>query len=184
MGGMRSAGESVRRRRAGSRLLSLLGFPAGALVLIIVLLIWIALPVLLANAVWFGAADLGPSIRAAEGHGRPGVFTITDQSCGRQGCTWSGDFASDDGTVVRCGVNYDGQVADGVGIADEVRAIDNGGFDVYQPSGSWHWLMDVGFIVGGLAFGGLWCRRYVVRPILRVRRRRATGRRDPASAPG
>jgi hypothetical protein len=46
------------------------------------------------------ALDLGPARRASGGEGIPGTFTATRPVCGTgPGCSWHGDFLSDDGTL-------------------------------------------------------------------------------------
>jgi hypothetical protein len=42
--------------------------------------------------------------RAAVAGGPVGVFTPTDRQCGKNGCSWTGEYVSEDGAIVRTGV--------------------------------------------------------------------------------
>jgi hypothetical protein len=128
-----------------------------------------------------GISEMGPAVRAAEGHGRPGTLHVTSRQCGRA-CVLRGDFVSDDGSVVRWNVEYFGAAPRGTVVGDQVGAIDTGGDEVFQRSGSRHWVIDVLFVLTGLLAGGSWCLRYLARPIMRRQRRRR--RRSAARRPG
>jgi hypothetical protein len=54
--------------------------------------------------------------RAAVAGGPVGVFTPTDRQCGKDGCTWIGEYVSEDGAIVRTEV----LLRD----AERVRAVD------------------------------------------------------------
>jgi hypothetical protein len=94
-----------------------------------------------------GAATLAvPDWRAAHGGGRTGTFTLTRPlSCDRwepprQRCDWSGDFVSDDGTVVRRDRELSGDPPPGARPGDTIPARDAGSWTrIYQrtDTGSW-----------------------------------------------
>jgi hypothetical protein len=46
----------------------------------------------------------GVDSRAALADGPSGTFAPTDRTCHKEGCTWIGDFVSDDGTITRTGI--------------------------------------------------------------------------------
>lgn len=98
---------------------------------------WRLLPPLLAAIVLlYGVQDAGPSWRAARGDGTPGTFTIEEVQRSRGGCSWRGDFASDDGRIRRADVTLD-ECREDVPVGSDVRAIDVGSrAAVYPAEGS------------------------------------------------
>jgi hypothetical protein len=80
-------------------------------------------------------AVLIPAWRAALGGGHGGTITLTEiRSCGRSDhypdpgrrCYWDGDFVSDDGEVVRRGVQLAGTLPPDAKVGDVFRARDTG----------------------------------------------------------
>jgi hypothetical protein len=47
--------------------------------------------------------------RDAVAEGPVGTFTPTDRECGKDSCTWVGEFVSDDGAITRDGVELRGE---------------------------------------------------------------------------
>ncbi|SEE32306.1 hypothetical protein [Jiangella alba] len=58
--------------------------------------------------------------RDALAGGPAGTLTPTDRQCGRDSCSWIGDFTSDDGTITRTDVEL--RDAERVGLADPMPA--------------------------------------------------------------
>ena len=58
--------------------------------------------------------------RDAVADGPVGTLTPTDRECGKDSCTWVGEFVSDDGAITRAGVELRG--ADRVGRGDPMPA--------------------------------------------------------------
>ena len=83
---------------------------------------WVVAPQFAAAILVLAAIDLGPAWSAAHGHGIHGSFTVTDESCGgKGGCSYTGDFVSEDGTVRLSDLPYeDGDVNE---VGDQVEAI-------------------------------------------------------------
>ena len=97
--------------------------------------------------------DLPAAIRAAAGHGRPGTVAVTEHSCYRLNCHTRGNFTSDDGTITRVNVDYDGHPPRGTHPGTRVAAIDVGGSAVYGYPRSYHWLMNLGGFLLAAMFG-------------------------------
>jgi hypothetical protein len=55
-----------------------------------------------------GATELSPALRASHGQGIAGAFVATTQSCGRGGCSWSGNFVLANGDTVLHNVGFNG----------------------------------------------------------------------------
>lgn len=51
-----------------------------------------------------GLVTSGLEGRAAVTGGPVGVFTPTERQCGKNGCSWVGEYVSEDGAIVRTGV--------------------------------------------------------------------------------
>ncbi|WP_447004698.1 hypothetical protein ACRAKI_34805 [Saccharothrix isguenensis] len=114
--------------------------------------------------------------RAAVAEGPVGVLTPTDRQCGKNGCSWIGDFESEDGAVVRAGVPLNDAVTVRKGdptpsrIAD-VRLAD----DPERPAAytaDFNWVSSVvggAFFLAGCLVGGF----VLARMVRRYRPRRA-----------
>ncbi|GAA1791861.1 hypothetical protein HC028_01300 [Planosporangium flavigriseum] len=97
-----------------------------------------------------------PEWRAAHGAGRTGTFTLTEpMSCDRwqpprQRCGWFGDFVSDDGKVVRQGMELDGGLPPGAKVGDTLEARDTGSLaQIYPLKAAPSWKGSAGFAAGG-----------------------------------
>ncbi|GAA0400564.1 hypothetical protein GCM10009530_60510 [Microbispora corallina] len=128
---------------------------------------------------YLAVPSVGPAVRAARADGIPGTFTATRLDCvehpGHEACTWSGDFRSDDGTVLRAGVALYGADRDYLRTGQRTRAVDVGRPSrVYGPGGSMEWVFTALLLLAGL---GLLAFLYV-RPLLRL-----AAARPRASAP-
>jgi hypothetical protein len=101
------------------------------------------------------ALDLGPARRAARGEGIHGTFTATRPACGKgPGCSWHGDFVSDDGALRLTDVlidDGDKDVVDRVG--QTVTAIYAGRGStptVYPAEGSDGWVIAAWIFASGV----------------------------------
>lgn len=93
------------------------------------------------GCVGFTGMDLGPAVRAARGDGHRGTIVLTEKDCDRRGCDWSGDFTSDDGSVVFRGAAMQDGVPTGAKVGDELPALHTGARDgVYPVTGSDEWI--------------------------------------------
>ena len=101
---------------------------------------WRGLRLLAVLILPFIAADIGPAYAARFGEGTLGVFVAERKECGRAGCSWYGDFRSDDGQIVRSDVLL-ASGDDPSSAGEEVRAKDTGNrAAVYPVDGGWDWL--------------------------------------------
>jgi hypothetical protein len=123
---------------------------------------WLGVPAVCALLVPATVSDVHPAFEAHRGHGTPGVFVATEESCGKGGCDYSGDFRSDDGRVTR----QDVQIASGSkvnDVGDEVRAVDTGSDDNVYPAGGGHeYLYVVAILVLLAGLVALWLASLVV----------------------
>ncbi|MGW5381514.1 hypothetical protein [Nocardia sp. NPDC003963] len=60
--------------------------------------------VLFSVGIGVGLLDMGLDARTALADGPSGTFTPTDRRCGKDGCTFTGDFVGHDGTITRIGI--------------------------------------------------------------------------------
>lgn len=121
---------------------------------------------------------LGPAWRAhLFDSGTQGVVTVTEKHCHKGGCSYDGDFVSDDGTIRRGGVNL-ASGFDRPEVGMTMEAHDTGGPSVYPHGGGYDWIITGLLFVGGLVVLYLWCR--TVPPRWR-RRRQAAARTDPGA---
>jgi hypothetical protein len=102
--------------------------------------------------------SIGPAIGAAQGHGTRGFFVAQSESCGRHGCTWSGEFRLPDGQVTRNDVGFEGSYAS-MQVGSVVPALDAGDFsNVFPRHGSINWLIELAvgvfaiFLIGRAAW--------------------------------
>jgi hypothetical protein len=81
--------------------------------------------------------------RSALANGPFGTFAPTDRDCGKNGCTWIGDFVSDDATITRTGIKLrDGvRVSHGDPMPAEIAGVslhdDADGSVAYTKDHSW-----------------------------------------------
>ncbi|MGN9846155.1 hypothetical protein ACTMTI_49385 [Nonomuraea sp. H19] len=99
--------------------------------------------------------ELGPAIRAARADGVSGVFTARQLRCiqhpGHESCVWAGDFASDDGRVLRHDVELYGSDRDVLAAGQTTDAVDTGRESrVYGPGGSGEWMFTTLLAMAGL----------------------------------
>src|SRR6266487_6599411 len=130
--------------------------PTGPVTRLIRLVIGIAMVV-------FMGVSIGPAASAALGHGTRGYFVAQAESCGRHGCSWSGQFRLPGGQVTRDDVTFNGSYP-GMHEGSVVPALDTGDFsDVYARHGNSSWLGDL--VTGILGIGLIgqtiwaWARR-------------------------
>ena len=102
-------------------------------------------------ALFVGVPDIPQSVKAARNEGSPGTFTSTSSDCSyRGGCTYYGEFVSEDGTVTLRNVFIDSGV-DQVGQSLPAQYFPGDDEKVYEPfSRDWVWLGLVLF--GSVAF--------------------------------
>jgi hypothetical protein len=118
---------------------------------------WAGVPLFVLFVTPFVLMDIGPAYAARHG-GTPGTFVVRHEDCGgRGGCSYYGDFRSDDGRVAR----HDVLMASGGdvhAVGDESRAVDTGDRAVvYPPGGGQDWLFTTAFLVGLVVVGTAWC---------------------------
>ncbi len=118
---------------------------------------WLGVPVFCTLLLPLIASDLGPAYDAHRGRGTPGVFVATSEDCGgKGGCSYTGDFRSDDGTVVRkdVGIASGSQVHD---VGDASKAVDTGSDGYVYPAGGGHdWLYVTGFLIVAAGLALVW----------------------------
>jgi hypothetical protein len=108
--------------------------------------------------------ELGPAIRAARADGVSGVFTARQLRCiqhpGHESCVWAGEFASDDGRVLRDDVELYGSDRDGLAAGQTTKAVDTGRESrVYGPDGSGEWMFTTLLALAGLTVLAVAARR-------------------------
>jgi tetratricopeptide (TPR) repeat protein len=114
--------------------------------------------------------DIGPLVRAANGDGRIGTFTITSVDCAGDRCSYYGDFVSDDGAVTLREVSMDNGLPGDVKVGTQIRARDAGDSDeVYPPNGSNEWIFATIFLVVGVLLVVGWILAVPVVALLRRR---------------
>ncbi len=129
-------------------------------------------PIFAACALTISGLDLGPAWKAHVGDGHPGTWTATRVWCGKDDCTWRGDFTSNDGLVRRRDVELDGWKSVGATIGDQAPAVDTGDSPrVYSPDGGSRWWEFSALAAGSALLLGLWV--WTV-PINLIRRRSAS----------
>jgi hypothetical protein len=114
----------------------------------VILLGWL-MPFVAAFIIVLAAVDFGTTWPAAHGGGRPGTLLLQSGHCRKGHCTWSGQFRSDDGRIIRDSVLMRDGVPAGARVGDRVRARDTGnrGF-VFAEYGSSAWRDDIpGFVL-------------------------------------
>jgi hypothetical protein len=107
---------------------------------------------------FFAVQDIGPSWRARFGEsGTPGTFTAMEEDCsGRGGCSYWGEFVSDDGSIVRRDVILGSGHGD-VTVGDSTLAYDVGDrAAVYPPGGGHDWIFVTLLLMGSVLFLGAW----------------------------
>ena len=127
------AGAKARRRRHGKTLTGLLaaGFALAGLLVLVALQI----------------PQLGPAVRAADGEGSRGEFTLQQYGCGRFSCTWTGVFVADKGRLRLAGVAFNGHMPSGARRGVAVPALYSGDpGTVYPVTGSNAWIADVALL--------------------------------------
>lgn len=101
--------------------------------------------------------DLPDDLAAARGEGLTGTFTAAeDLGCGRSldtGCSWSGSFVSDDGTIrVDDVALWNGPVG-AIGETAHVRYINSDASGVvYKPDGDSTWAWNVAVMVASISY--------------------------------
>jgi len=106
----------------------------------------------------YASISIGPAVSAARGHGVRGYFVAQAESCGRNGCSWSGLFRLPGGQVTRRGVNFFGSES-GMHAGSVVPALDTGDLSgVFPPHGDKGWLADlaIGAIGTALIARSIW----------------------------
>ncbi|AWL90746.1 hypothetical protein BF14_034135 [Streptomyces griseus] len=116
------------------------GFVSLLLLLLGVLLFWLTVP------------NLGDAARTATADGPLGTFTATRLVCaghaGHTTCEWLGTFRSTDGTVDLGNVKLYGSDRDAFEAGRTAPAVDVGNPGrVYDPAGSYTWIVTVGLAV-------------------------------------
>jgi DivIVA domain-containing protein len=98
------------------------------------------------------------------------MVTVTSKDCsGRGGCSYSGDFVSDDGKVQRSGVGLASGFSD-LAVGVRVVALDDGDpNNAFPPGGGQDWIYVTLILAGAIGVLGAWI--YLV-PIGALRRRR------------
>jgi hypothetical protein len=91
--------------------------------------------------------------RSALADGPSGTFAPTDRDCGKDGCTWIGDFVSHEGTITRTGIELRDEVRVSrtdpmpAEIAD-VRLHDDARRPVaYTTDRNWGWTLSSGIVL-------------------------------------
>ena len=117
---------------------------------------WFGIPVFALFVTPLVVMDIGPAYEARTG-GTPGTFVAREADCGgRGGCSYHGDFRSDDGTVTRTHIGM-ASGGDIHAVGDESRAVDTGDrANVYPPGGGSDWLIVTAFLVGIVGFTFAW----------------------------
>lgn len=116
----------------------------------------VALTALAVLLLYLAVPNIGTVIRAARADGAPGVNTPVRLSCvqhpGHESCFWSGEFRSDDGTIVRQDVEMYGSDRYTNREGEQVPAVDIGlAHRVYGPGGSNEWVFTALLLLAGLA---------------------------------
>lgn len=117
---------------------------------------YVALAVVGLLLLFVSVPELGPAVRAARADGVSGVFTARQLQCiqhpGHESCVWAGDFTSDDGQVLRHGVELYGSDRDTTAAGQTTEAVDTGRESrVYGPDGSDEWMFTSLLALAGLA---------------------------------
>ncbi|MEQ4721841.1 hypothetical protein [Nonomuraea sp. B19D2] len=128
---------------------------------------------------YLATPNLGTVVRAARADGRPGVFVPRELSCiqhpGHESCVWIGEFRSDDGAVVRSGIEMYGSDRATHRAGEPARALDVGAANrVYGPSGSNEWVVTALLLASAAAI--LWFS--YVKPRRGARRPRVAAARE------
>jgi hypothetical protein len=143
----------------------------------------VAVPLFAAFLLITSVEDSGPAWSAKTGHGTPGTFTIDRCDRGKQGCSWTGTFVSDDGWTVLTDVG----LADGhreTHVGQRIRAVDTGGDTVVYPAGGGSdWLDDTVAIAASICTLVVWTVVMLTR-ILRRRRKTPAADWRSGSFPG
>lgn len=110
--------------------------------------------------------NLGPAFAAMRGDGVWGTFTARTLSCvrhpGHESCSWTGEYRSDDGLVVREQVAMYASDRQSFSPDASSRAFDTGRRGhVYGPGGSNEWIMVSLLLVAGLLM--------ILSPLLKTR---------------
>lgn len=97
--------------------------------------------------------SLPPDLRAAQGGGVTGRFTLTelngcdDHPPPQQRCDWSGNFISDDGKTVAENMELAGELPSGATVGDTLAARDTGSrTQIYQLNDTRAWRMTAAFL--------------------------------------
>jgi hypothetical protein len=139
--------------------------------------VWVGLPLFVGIGVLAGARDLVPAWQAKSGGGTAGVFTAVQEDCSRRGCTWHGDFVSEEGARRASVILYDAPEGLSEGVATEAR--DTGARKgVFSKAGGSTWLIVTGLTLAGVVAAVVW-----VTIVLRTVRRRREASQDRFSAP-
>ena len=113
-------------------------------------------PFIAALCIITSATSIGPAWRAHEGAGLRGIVTVTQKDCGRNDCSYSGDFISPDGKDRRTGVGLASGFS-GLAVGDRVPALDDGDpNNVYPPGGGDDWIITTLVLVGAVGALLVW----------------------------
>jgi len=103
-----------------------------------------------AAAIFYGATELGPALRASQGQGIAGTFVAMTQSCGRGGCSWSGNFVLPNGNTMLRNVGFSGGTS-GLQAGRTLPALDSGSAVAVFPVGdALGWLRQVLGLLEGI----------------------------------
>ncbi|WP_169982586.1 MULTISPECIES: hypothetical protein [unclassified Microbispora] len=110
---------------------------------------------LAAFLLFLAVPSIGPVVRAARADGVPGSFTARQVECvrhpGHESCTWTGDFRSSDGAVLRTGVALYGADREMLREGQRTPAVDVGRQNrVYGPGGSMEWVFTALLLLAAL----------------------------------
>lgn len=148
-------------------------------------LIWAAVsfdlvPLVLGGLLTMAILNVGPAWSAMLGHGVHGTFTAENCRHGIDGCSWQGNFVSDDGNDRRDGVEF-GSGNSVTQVGQRVAALDTGdGANVYPAGGSEDWAVAPVILLLSLVGLAYWTMKV---PVAGVRQYRlAKVRRTHAAA--
>lgn len=108
-------------------------------------------PFIAAFVIYQAGSSIGPAWRAHQGDGIRGMVTVTQRDCsGRGGCSYTGDFVSDNGKDRRQDVGLASGFSN-LAVGVRVVAFDNGDPDnVFPPGGGEDWILTGLFLVGSI----------------------------------
>jgi hypothetical protein len=116
---------------------------------------WVVAPIAAVAILVLSIQQLPEAVGAARGVGTTGTFTPVYESCGKGGCTWSGTFLADDGTVSRDDIAFEGGPVMQQSVPVPAR-LGEDGIGLYRTDSTYQWLWVSAYALGALIGCVVW----------------------------